>query len=41
MEHHMSAPSAGTVTEVLVAPGDQVELGTQLLVFEPNESGSA
>ena len=35
MEHHVSAPCDGTVTGILVAPGEQVENGAPLLVFEP------
>ena len=35
MEHPVRAPEDGVVTEVLVAPGEQVEAGTLLLVVEP------
>ena len=37
MEHHMTAPFDGTVTEVRVTAGDQVENGAVLLVIEPDE----
>ena len=40
MEHHVSAPCDGMVIEVLVAPGDQVDSGSHLLVFEPAEAGA-
>ena len=40
MEHHVSAPCDGTVTEVLVAPGDQVDNGSPLLVFEAAEAAA-
>ena len=35
MEHHMTAPFNGTVTEVHVAADDQVENGTVLMVVAP------
>ena len=35
MEHHMTAPFNGTVTEVHVATDDQVENGTVLMVVAP------
>jgi biotin carboxyl carrier protein len=35
MEHPMRAPEDGTVVEVRVALGDQVENGALLLVVEP------
>jgi propionyl-CoA carboxylase alpha chain len=35
MEHAVLAPGPGTVTELLVAPGDQVEPGTPLVVVTP------
>jgi biotin carboxyl carrier protein len=38
MEHVISAPSAGTVTSVLVATGQQVENGVALLTIEPDET---
>jgi len=37
MEHHMTAPFDGTVTEVRVTVGGQVENGAVLLVIEPDE----
>ncbi|MHB1446497.1 MAG: acetyl/propionyl/methylcrotonyl-CoA carboxylase subunit alpha [Acidimicrobiales bacterium] len=37
MEHHMKAPSAGRVAEVLVTRGQQVDNGAVLLVFEHAE----
>jgi propionyl-CoA carboxylase alpha chain len=38
MEHPMRAPEDGVVTEVRVAPDEQVEAGTLLLVVQPEES---
>ncbi|MFE0462433.1 biotin carboxylase N-terminal domain-containing protein [Kitasatospora sp. NPDC058965] len=35
MEHQVTAPVAGTVTDLRVAPGRQVELGALLAVVEP------
>ena len=35
MEHQISAPHAGRVTVVAVAPGQQVEAGTALLEVDP------
>ena len=35
MEHHMTAPVDGTVVEMLVATGDQVDNGAVLLVIKP------
>jgi pyruvate/2-oxoglutarate dehydrogenase complex dihydrolipoamide acyltransferase (E2) component len=35
MEHAVHAPSPGTVTEVNVDEGDQVETGRILVVIEP------
>jgi len=34
MEHTIGAPTAGTVSEVLYAVGDQVADGAQLLVLD-------
>jgi biotin carboxyl carrier protein len=34
MEHTLRAPHAGRVTQVLCAPGDQVEAGAVLVVVE-------
>ena len=34
MEHHITAPFAGTVTELPIAVGDQVENGALLLTIE-------
>ena len=34
MEHQVVAPSGGTVTQVLVSPGNQVSTGQALLVLE-------
>jgi propionyl-CoA carboxylase alpha chain len=41
MEHPMRAAADGTVTEVCVAQGEQVQSGTVLLVFEPDGEGEA
>jgi len=38
MEHTISAPSKGKVTELLYAVGDQVAVGAQLLSFEHKEN---
>ena len=35
MEHTINAPSAGTVSELLFAIGDQVPEGAALLAFTP------
>jgi biotin carboxyl carrier protein len=40
MEQHISAPEDGTITEVLVALGQQVEKGTALMVLEPDGEAS-
>ena len=37
MEHHITAPVDGLVTEVLVKAGSQVANGELLLVLEPDE----
>ena len=37
MEHRVTAPADGTVTAVLVAAGDQVATGTELLAFTPDD----
>jgi acyl-CoA carboxylase subunit alpha len=37
MEHPMQAGESGTVTEILVETGEQIEKGTLLLVVEPAE----
>ena len=37
MEHTISAPTDGTVGEIKVAPGQQVDLGTLLAVVEEDE----
>ena len=34
MEHELTAPAAGTVAELRVAEGDQVDAGTPLGVIE-------
>ena len=34
MEHHITAPFDGTVTELPIAVGDQVENGALLLTIE-------
>jgi biotin carboxyl carrier protein len=34
MEHELLAPAAGTVSELLVAEGDQVDAGAALAVIE-------
>lgn len=36
LEHRVVAPESGTVTTLLVAPGDQVDAGTLLAVVAPN-----
>lgn len=36
MEHRVTAPADGTVTAVLVAVGDQVATGAELLAFSPD-----
>ena len=41
MEHPMSAPEDGVVSEVRVAVGDQVDNGALLLVVEPAGSEAA
>ena len=38
MEHRVQAPADGTVTELLVAAGDQVATGTELLAFTPDDA---
>ena len=38
MEHRVQAPADGTVTAVLVAAGDQVATGTELLAFTPDDT---
>ncbi len=38
MEQHIAAPEDGTIAEVLVAVGEQVEKGTALMVLEPDGS---
>jgi propionyl-CoA carboxylase alpha chain len=40
MEHPMQAAEAGTVTEILVAEGEQIEKGTLLLVVETEDADS-
>ena len=35
MEHTINAPAAGTVKEILFAPGEQVAEGAELIAFEP------
>jgi len=40
MEIPVEAPADGTITEVLVAVGQQVENGTALMVLEPDEDSS-
>jgi propionyl-CoA carboxylase alpha chain len=37
MEHVISAPAAGIVTELPVAAGEQVEVGSVLAVVKPEE----
>ncbi len=41
MENHLRAPTGGTVTELLVAPGDQVDRDAALMVIDtgPDEEG--
>jgi biotin carboxyl carrier protein len=38
MEHVISAPSAGTVNEVLVTKSQQVDSGAALLTFDPDDA---
>ncbi len=38
MEHTLKSPRDGTVAEILVSPGDQVEDGTLLLALEPESA---
>lgn len=38
MEHRVTAPADGTVTAVLVAVGDQVATGAELLAFAPDNT---
>jgi propionyl-CoA carboxylase alpha chain len=38
MEHVISAPVAGIVTELPVAAGQQVEVGSVLAIVKPDES---
>ena len=37
MEHELTAPSAGTVAELRVAEGDQVDAGAPLAVIDSPE----
>jgi propionyl-CoA carboxylase alpha chain len=39
MEHVISAPAGGIVTELPVAAGQQVEVGSVLAVVKPDEPG--
>ena len=39
MEHEVKASADGTVTEVHVTAGEQVEAGRLLVVLTPDESG--
>ena len=41
MEHLLTASADGVVTEVRVAPGQQVDAGLVLVVIEAREEGSA
>ncbi len=41
MEHRVHAPADGTVTAVLVAAGDQVATGAELLAFTPDSADGA
>jgi biotin carboxyl carrier protein len=41
MEHHITAPVDGTVTEVHVHAGSQVHNGEVLLVLEPRAAAEA
>ena len=38
MELSLTAPFAGTLAEVDVAPGEQVALGARLFLVEPDEA---
>jgi propionyl-CoA carboxylase alpha chain len=38
MEHEVRAPAGGTVAEVHVAPGDQVEAGRLLVVVHEEDA---
>jgi acetyl/propionyl-CoA carboxylase alpha subunit len=40
MEHTVSAPADGTLTEVNVGPGDQVDTGLVMAVVEADEAGA-
>jgi len=40
MEHVISAPTSGIVSEVLVTKSQQVDSGTALLTLEPDEPES-
>jgi biotin carboxyl carrier protein len=37
MEHELTAPAAGVVSDLRVAEGDQVEAGSPLALIEPAE----
>ena len=37
MEHELTAPTTGTLSELRVAEGDQVEAGAPLTVIEPDD----
>ena len=41
MEHHVQAPAAGIIGAVLVAPGEQLTLGTPLVTIEESDATSA
>jgi len=41
MEHHMDAPFDGTVSEVLVVAGQQVDNGAVLMMIEPADADTA
>ena len=41
MEHAVTAPADGVVTELAVEVGEQVEVGAVLARVEPTEGGSA
>ena len=41
MEHELIAPAAGTVAEVLVSEGDQIDAGAVLARIEPLEQADS
>ena len=39
MEHHINAAADGTVTEILVAVGQQIEQGVVMMVIDDGSEG--